>query len=338
MKRKRKAVLLDQETELIPNNAYITHRALRPEEAPYMTDRTFLALKNYITKRAANKRVTMGNPVPRVEMIFGTRIPYTYMTLPVTHLDGHGRPVTEEEIAQAARLKQATKSMRPMKTYCLQTPTDAADREISQQFLFNLLEWVRHDSGLPYRTLLVNVYEDGSNSVGAHSDDEKEIIKNADIYSFSYGAGRFFHIRTKKPAEYDMKTKFVPKAERHPTRFDSTMLLRNNELVVMRGNMQKHFAHAVPKLTSHPETGEKIDPHTYPPRINITFRLYKGDAVPDVPQVFLRSKLDQYIRTFHQSPRGSTEAQEQQQHPYYRKSPTKPCAVSTTNPGTKSLM
>jgi alkylated DNA repair dioxygenase AlkB len=116
-------------------------------------------------------------------------------------------------------------------------------------FIEKLRQWVDSHSGKTYQQTLVNWYLDGKAGIGKHSDDEKQLVPNSDIYSFSFGATRRF-IVTHKEGVKIYKKEFE---------------LTNNSLLVMRGEMQKHFKHEVPKEES------KI----VGPRINVTFRLFK---------------------------------------------------------------
>jgi len=95
-----------------------------------------------------------------------------------------------------------------------------------------------------YNTVLLNLYRDGSDSNGWHSDDEKELGKNPAIASVSFGAERVFHLRKKKD-----------KSEKHK------MVLKNGSLLLMKGETQHTWQHQIPK-------SKKVND----PRINLTFR------------------------------------------------------------------
>jgi alkylated DNA repair dioxygenase AlkB len=73
---------------------------------------------------------------------------------------------------------------------------------ITHPYLNHVLKYCCAHSGLVYEQVLVNWYEDGNSYIGEHSDDEADIVSwpvpNAGIYSFSFGAERFFDIRPKK--------------------------------------------------------------------------------------------------------------------------------------------
>ena len=80
-----------------------------------------------------------------------------------------------------------------------------------------------------------------------HSDDEKELAPGSAIASVSFGASRKFAFKHKRTQE---------KRE---------MLLQHGQLIVMRGNTQRHWLHAVMKSTKVNE-----------PRVSLTFRVMAG--------------------------------------------------------------
>lgn len=96
-----------------------------------------------------------------------------------------------------------------------------------------------------FNSVLLNLYRDGRDSMGWHSDDENELGPNPTIASVSIGAERLFHLRHKTNKEKKLR-----------------IMLTNGSLLLMSGNMQHHWQHAIPKLTRNIE-----------PRLNLTFRL-----------------------------------------------------------------
>ena len=94
-----------------------------------------------------------------------------------------------------------------------------------------------------YNACLLNLYHNGSESMGWHSDDEKEIVVNSSIASLSLGAERKFSFKHKHTKE------------------TVSLLLENGSLLEMKGSIQKNWWHTLPKAT-------KIQS----PRINLTFR------------------------------------------------------------------
>lgn len=99
------------------------------------------------------------------------------------------------------------------------------------------------DYSLMSNGVLVNCYRDGTESMGWHSDDEKEIESGSDIASVTVGASRDFFIRNKLTKEKTVLT------------------LNSGDLLIMHWPMQQHWEHALPKRMRVKQT-----------RINYTFR------------------------------------------------------------------
>lgn len=115
------------------------------------------------------------------------------------------------------------------------------------KILTEIKEDIETISGKKFTTVLLNLYRDGNDSNGWHSDDEKELGNNPAIASLSLGAERMFHLKHKtKP---DLKTKIA---------------LNHGSLLLMQGPTQHFWKHQIPK------TARKVGP-----RINLTFRLIK---------------------------------------------------------------
>jgi alkylated DNA repair dioxygenase AlkB len=95
-----------------------------------------------------------------------------------------------------------------------------------------------------YNSVLLNFYRDGNDSMGWHSDDEKELGVNPVIASVSLGGERRFLIRERK----DHKTK-------------REITLKNGSLLIMKSGFQSKYQHSIPKTRK--KVGE---------RINLTFR------------------------------------------------------------------
>ena len=128
---------------------------------------------------------------------------------------------------------------------------------VTDDFITALTQWVVSDSGKEYKGVLINFYMDGNDSIGAHSDDEAELVADSDIYSFSFGSTRRFWVMPKKIEEGDVKHEVI---------------MVNNSLIVMRGTTQHNHKHQVPKmLKSECEKLAGADQR----RINITYRLFR---------------------------------------------------------------
>lgn len=121
-------------------------------------------------------------------------------------------------------------------------------REIEHPYLIKLLHYVNIHSSQKYNQILINWYQDGNDYIGPHSDDESQLVYGSSIYSFSFGQERDFIVHSKE----DKYRQVVP--------------MPNNSLIIMSGDIQKHYKHSVPKRTV-----KKCSKR----RINITCRLFK---------------------------------------------------------------
>ncbi len=102
----------------------------------------------------------------------------------------------------------------------------------------------------PFNCALCNWYRNGQDSVGWHADNEPELGLNPTIASYSFGATRRFLIK--------------PKRGKHRA---TGIPLPHNSLLIMKGEMQHHWQHQLPK-TQQPVGG----------RINLTFRYIAPQA------------------------------------------------------------
>jgi alkylated DNA repair dioxygenase AlkB len=98
-------------------------------------------------------------------------------------------------------------------------------------------------SGLTFNSVLCNLYRDGRDSMGFHSDSEPELGPDPLVASLSLGATRRFQLRH-RTAE-------------HKLELPST----HGSLLLMRGTTQRFYRHAVPR-----------EPAITAARINLTFR------------------------------------------------------------------
>jgi len=94
-----------------------------------------------------------------------------------------------------------------------------------------------------FNSVLVNLYRNGDDYVGWHSDNEPELGGQPFIASLTFGAERQFEFRHKKSAE------------------NGRVLLRSGTLLIMQPNFQHHWLHSVP-----------IDQNVTEGRVNLTFR------------------------------------------------------------------
>ena len=98
-------------------------------------------------------------------------------------------------------------------------------------------------SGTTFNSLLLNLYRDGKDSIGFHTDAEPELGENPVVATVSFGAVREFVIKHKETKE------------------KLTYRLGHGSLLVMGGTSQHHWLHGLPKTDA--EVGE---------RISLTFR------------------------------------------------------------------
>jgi alkylated DNA repair dioxygenase AlkB len=99
-------------------------------------------------------------------------------------------------------------------------------------------------TGSTFTHCLANLYRNGNDSMGWHSDDEKELGKNPIIASLSLGAVRNFQLKHKT----DSALKYA-------------LALEHGSLLIMKGTTQEFWKHQLPKTKKILE-----------PRINLTFR------------------------------------------------------------------
>jgi len=113
--------------------------------------------------------------------------------------------------------------------------------------LLSVRERVERLCGHEFNSCLLNLYHDGSEGMGWHSDDEKTLGRDPAIASVSFGAERVFKLKHRGSKEV------------------VSVLLEHGSLLVMKGETQHHWVHAMPKT-------RKIST----PRINLTFRRFFG--------------------------------------------------------------
>jgi len=95
-----------------------------------------------------------------------------------------------------------------------------------------------------YNACLLNLYHEGEEGMGWHRDNEKEMVAESSIASLSFGAVRNF-------------------AFKHATTNERLDIeLANGSLLDMKGSIQQHWYHSLPKTKKVKQM-----------RINLTFRL-----------------------------------------------------------------
>lgn len=109
--------------------------------------------------------------------------------------------------------------------------------------LENLNKLIKKETGYLFTHCLANLYRDGKDSMGWHSDDEKELGKQPLIASVSLGSARKFQLKHKtKNLKHNLE-------------------LEPGSLLLMQGTTQQFWKHQLPKTRA-----------TISPRINLTFR------------------------------------------------------------------
>ena len=111
--------------------------------------------------------------------------------------------------------------------------------------LLEIRRRVQQYMGLGFDGVLLNLYRTGQDSMGWHSDDEKELGENPVIASVSLGAPRRFLLRHRRSSD-------LPVHE---------VSLEHGSLLLMQGTTQKNWRHSVPRIRNQDS-----------PRLNLTFR------------------------------------------------------------------
>jgi alkylated DNA repair dioxygenase AlkB len=110
--------------------------------------------------------------------------------------------------------------------------------------LIGIKQKVEAMTGAKYNACLLNLYHEGEEGMGWHQDNEKEMVAGSSIASLSFGAARKFAFKHAKTNE----------------RLD--IELAHGSLLDMKGEIQAHWYHSLPKTTRIKQM-----------RINLTFRL-----------------------------------------------------------------
>ena len=109
----------------------------------------------------------------------------------------------------------------------------------------NLRDYDEQGKEQVFNQILINWYENGEHYIEYHSDDTTQLIPDSPIITISYGAEREFKIRRKDHV------------------YEKEILLQTNTYMIMGGEFQKYYEHAIPKSE---QVREK--------RINITMRMF----------------------------------------------------------------
>ena len=96
--------------------------------------------------------------------------------------------------------------------------------------LLYIKEQIEKVAGTQFNSVLMNWYRNGEDYLNWHTDDEPELGKNPIIASVNFGETRDFQVRHK---------------DNHQLKF--TVPLQHGSLLIMSGEMQHFWEHAVPK-------------------------------------------------------------------------------------------
>ena len=109
--------------------------------------------------------------------------------------------------------------------------------------LYGLKQMVEEFAGVKFNSCLLNLYHNGDEGMGWHSDDEESLGKNNTIASLSLGAERKFLFKHKQ------------------TKQIISLVLEHGSLLIMKDATQRNWLHSLPKSKNIVQ-----------PRINLTFR------------------------------------------------------------------
>ncbi|MFZ4799703.1 MAG: alpha-ketoglutarate-dependent dioxygenase AlkB family protein [Bacteroidia bacterium] len=109
--------------------------------------------------------------------------------------------------------------------------------------LLSLKQIIELKTGETYNACLLNLYQNGNEGMGWHSDDENTLEPLASIASLSFGADRKFSLKHQQNKQ------------------TVSVILENGSLLEMKAETQLFWKHSLPKTTK-----------VIGPRINLTFR------------------------------------------------------------------
>jgi alkylated DNA repair dioxygenase AlkB len=109
--------------------------------------------------------------------------------------------------------------------------------------LSELKQIVEELAGAKFNSCLLNLYHNGDEGMGWHSDDEKSLRKNNTIASLSLGAERKFLFKHKQSKQI------------------VSLVLEHGSLLIMKDTTQANWLHSLPKSKNVTQS-----------RINLTFR------------------------------------------------------------------
>lgn len=125
--------------------------------------------------------------------------------------------------------------------------------------LLEVRKRVEDASDCLFNGVLLNLYRDGRDSMGWHSDDEADLGRDPTLASLSVGAERRFLLRRKQ-------------RDTRARRETLEILPGHGSLLLMRGSLQRDWQHSVPRTRRAVE-----------PRINLSFRTIVAVGSPSTP-------------------------------------------------------
>lgn len=111
----------------------------------------------------------------------------------------------------------------------------------------HIIQQLHQTTGYLFNSVLVNLYRDGQDHMGWHSDDEPELVSPPVVASLSLGAERDFLLKPRRAGSAAHQYKLP---------------LGDGDLLLMGPHMQQHWLHSLPKRA-----------RVSTPRLNLTFRL-----------------------------------------------------------------
>ena len=104
-------------------------------------------------------------------------------------------------------------------------PNDLTEAQV------RLLSKIRDERGFTFNSILLNLYRNGKDSIGFHSDDEPELGINPVISSISLGSTRIFELKSNSTGEITKLT------------------LEHGDYLEMGESVQPNFKHGIKKCS-----------------------------------------------------------------------------------------
>jgi alkylated DNA repair dioxygenase AlkB len=115
-----------------------------------------------------------------------------------------------------------------------------------------------------FNGILVNLYMDGNDYIGAHSDAEDSLDKvRRMVVGLSFGAVRTFRIRYRDQRPMDLCVSSTVRTESLSSTIVADIPHQEGMMIAMAGGFQSQFTHEIPKITT-----TKVAT----PRLSLTFR------------------------------------------------------------------